>query len=302
MDEPQRTRNFARAERKFDLMGELGTDLLLICSNVSPASQGGIDRAAADFRAARRARRHARPARWLRGAGLGSPCQRLSRRLGNRAPRRPRFDRDHSRQFSCAGAVVSGRADQVDTGGQDLPGPARGRPETRPRCAVLEPAFPLLSGTGRSAGHGFHGSRAAPPAMRARWSLEIFNDQFRSGSAVRTATDGLRSLILLEDQLAQSAPECAGDEAAAQSAEPRRRVHRVRHQRGQVRRSDRAVADSSAFAGPVPIAARTSSAGRRATSNSSSIASRMALPIRITSPTAPASAPSRSMSTTPAKP
>jgi 4-hydroxyphenylpyruvate dioxygenase len=31
-------------------------------------------------------------------------------------------------------------------------------------------------------------------------SLEIFNDQFRAGSPVRTATDGLRSLILLEDQ------------------------------------------------------------------------------------------------------
>ena len=41
---------FARAERKFDLMQELGTDLLLICSNVSPASLGGIDRAADDFR------------------------------------------------------------------------------------------------------------------------------------------------------------------------------------------------------------------------------------------------------------
>src|ERR1700675_1533942 len=51
MDEPQRARKFARAERKFDLMGELGTDLLLICSTVSPAAQGGIDRAAADFRA-----------------------------------------------------------------------------------------------------------------------------------------------------------------------------------------------------------------------------------------------------------
>jgi 4-hydroxyphenylpyruvate dioxygenase len=36
-------------------------------------------------------------------------------------------------------------------------------------------------------------------------SLEIFNDQFRAGSAVRTATDGLRSLILLEDQLAGGA-------------------------------------------------------------------------------------------------
>ena len=50
MDEPQRARNFVRAERKFDLMSELGTDLLLVCSNVSPASLGGIDRAADDFR------------------------------------------------------------------------------------------------------------------------------------------------------------------------------------------------------------------------------------------------------------
>src|SRR6476619_8362929 len=51
MPEPQRGRNFARAQHKFDLMEELETDLLLICSNVSPASLGGIDRAAADFHA-----------------------------------------------------------------------------------------------------------------------------------------------------------------------------------------------------------------------------------------------------------
>src|SRR5260370_2556551 len=50
MPEPQRTQNFRRAERKFDLMDKLGTDLLLICSNVSPASLGGIDRAADDLR------------------------------------------------------------------------------------------------------------------------------------------------------------------------------------------------------------------------------------------------------------
>src|ERR687894_2571422 len=50
MPEPQRTRTFARAERKFDLMGELGCDQLFVCSNVSPESLGGIDRAAADFR------------------------------------------------------------------------------------------------------------------------------------------------------------------------------------------------------------------------------------------------------------
>src|SRR3712207_2999931 len=50
MPEPQRAKVFARAERKFDVMQELGCNLLLICSNVSPDSLGGIDRAAADFR------------------------------------------------------------------------------------------------------------------------------------------------------------------------------------------------------------------------------------------------------------
>src|SRR4051812_16414607 len=50
MPEPQRSRNFFRAQRKFDVMHELQTDLMLVCSNVSPASLGGIDRAADDFR------------------------------------------------------------------------------------------------------------------------------------------------------------------------------------------------------------------------------------------------------------
>src|ERR1044072_9020035 len=50
LPEPQRARAFDRAERKFDVMQELGTDLMLVCSNVSPVSLGGIDRAAQDFR------------------------------------------------------------------------------------------------------------------------------------------------------------------------------------------------------------------------------------------------------------
>src|SRR6185295_10812056 len=50
MPDAQRARVFARAERKFDVMQELGTDLLMICSNVSPESLGGIERAAADLR------------------------------------------------------------------------------------------------------------------------------------------------------------------------------------------------------------------------------------------------------------
>src|SRR5687767_12285909 len=51
LPEDKRARAFARAERKFDAMQELGCDLLMICSNVSPDSLGGIDRAAADLRA-----------------------------------------------------------------------------------------------------------------------------------------------------------------------------------------------------------------------------------------------------------
>ena len=44
-----RLRAFDRAQKKFDIMDELETDLILICSNTSNISLGGIDRAANDF-------------------------------------------------------------------------------------------------------------------------------------------------------------------------------------------------------------------------------------------------------------
>ena len=49
LPEPHRSRAFARAARKFDLMNQLGTDLMLVCSSVHPAAMGGIDRMAQDF-------------------------------------------------------------------------------------------------------------------------------------------------------------------------------------------------------------------------------------------------------------
>lgn len=49
MPEPQRGRAFERAKRKFALMGELGAETMLVCSNTSPVSLGGIDRAAGDL-------------------------------------------------------------------------------------------------------------------------------------------------------------------------------------------------------------------------------------------------------------
>ena len=72
-----RDRAFSRAERKFDLMQELGTDLMLICSNVSPDALGGIDRAAADFRE------------------LGERAQRRGLRVGYEALAWGRYVNDH---------------------------------------------------------------------------------------------------------------------------------------------------------------------------------------------------------------
>ena len=102
MPEPQRSRTFDRAERKFDVMQELGTDLVLVCSNVSPVSLGGLDRAAADFHRTRRARGKARPEGRLRGACLGPAYQRSPRCLGDRPPRRSSQCRPDPRQLPHA--------------------------------------------------------------------------------------------------------------------------------------------------------------------------------------------------------
>src|SRR3954454_3373233 len=50
MPDNLRPRIFERVERKFDVMQELGTDLLLVCSNVSPLSTGDRERIIADLR------------------------------------------------------------------------------------------------------------------------------------------------------------------------------------------------------------------------------------------------------------
>ncbi len=50
MPPAKRERVFARAERKFDIMQELGCDLLVVCSNTAPDSVDDVVRAASDLR------------------------------------------------------------------------------------------------------------------------------------------------------------------------------------------------------------------------------------------------------------
>ncbi|MHB9433741.1 MULTISPECIES: bifunctional sugar phosphate isomerase/epimerase/4-hydroxyphenylpyruvate dioxygenase family protein [unclassified Mesorhizobium] len=49
MPEPLRRKAFDRMERRFDIMADLGTNLMLIGSTIHPDALGGVDRMAADF-------------------------------------------------------------------------------------------------------------------------------------------------------------------------------------------------------------------------------------------------------------
>src|SRR5580700_9694148 len=205
---PQRAKVFARAERKFDVMQELGCDLLLVCSNVSPEAIGGIDRAAADFHE------------------LGERAAKRGLRVGFEALAWGR----HVNDYRDAWEVVR-RADHPSIG------------VILDSFHALAPAFPVTAIQSIPADKIFLVQLADAPKLGLdvlSWSrhfrcfpgqgdlpvgafmeaiaatgyagplsLEIFNDQFRSGSAVRTATDGLRSLILLEDQLAKESPNAS---------------------------------------------------------------------------------------------
>jgi 4-hydroxyphenylpyruvate dioxygenase len=219
MPEPQRGRNFARAQHKFDLMQELQTDLLLICSNVSPASLGGIDRAAADFHA------------------LGELAAPRGLRVGFEALAWGR----HVNDYRDAWEIVR-RADHKSIGiildsfhalAPAFPvTPIQSIPADKIFLVQLADApklgldvlswsrhFRCFPGQGDLPVGAFMEAIAAT-GYAGPLSLEIFNDQFRSGSAVRTATDGLRSLILLEDQLAHSP---AGTPAAGLQTKARSR-------------------------------------------------------------------------------
>ncbi|SRR5579871_2109481 len=198
MPEPQRARNFTRAERKFDLMTELGTELMLVCSNVSPISLGGIDRAAADFRE------------------LGERARARGLRVGFEALAWGK----HVSDYRDAWEIVR-RADHPNIGiildsfhilAPGFPTSAiPSIPGDRIFLVQLADAPQLeldvlswsrhhrsFPGQGDLPVGGFMDALAAT-GYRGPLSLEIFNDEFRAGLNTSVAVDGYRSLALLED-------------------------------------------------------------------------------------------------------
>ena len=204
MPEPRRARTFDRAERKFDLMGELGCDLMLACSNVSPEALGGIDRLAADF------------------AELGERAARRGIRVGYEALAWGR----HVADYRDAWEVVR-RANHPNIGtildtfhvqARDIDlGAIRSIPRDRIFLVQVADAPKLqmdyLSWSRHwrcMPGQGDFDLRAFMDALGATGfdcylSLEIFNDRFRAGSARAVALDGHRSLICMLDDASRRA-------------------------------------------------------------------------------------------------
>jgi 3-dehydroshikimate dehydratase len=197
MPEPLRQRNLDRAERKFDVMGALGTDLILVCSNVNPAAQGDPARAAADLRemAERAARRGLRVA--YEALAWGTHVRRwreawdLVRQAGHEALGLC-LDSFHTLapadEVAGIAALPAERvffvqlADAPAIGGDPL---------------AWSRHYRNFPGQGGLDVVGF--LRAVlRSGYRGPLSLEIFNDDFRAAPARLIARDGLRSLIWAE--------------------------------------------------------------------------------------------------------
>ncbi|MBO1908675.1 sugar phosphate isomerase/epimerase and 4-hydroxyphenylpyruvate domain-containing protein [Microvirga sp. 3-52] len=200
LPEPQRSKVFARAERKFDVMEELGCDLLMVCSNVSPESLGGIERAAADFhelgeRAAKRGMRVAFEAlSWGRHIHDYRDAWEVVRRASHPAVGLV-LDSFHvlarGTDLSAIRSIPSDKiflVQMADAPRLDMDYLSWSR---HYRCFPGQGDLPVDAFMDALGATGFDGLL----------SLEIFNDRFRAGSARSVAIDGHRSLIVMLDEL-----------------------------------------------------------------------------------------------------
>ena len=192
--------NLERARRKFDVMTDLGVDLLLVCSSVSPQAHDDDALAAEQLRPPGRRRLWARHPDRLRGVRLGPV----------------RHDYTHAWKIVATASrpnlgvcldsfhILSRGLDP--TGIRDIPGDRimfmqlADAPHLQMdvlqwsrhyRCFPGQGGFDLPTFVGHALAAGYRGPL----------SLEVFNDVFRQADAERTATDGLRSLIALEEAL-----------------------------------------------------------------------------------------------------
>jgi len=211
MPDNLRPRIFERLERKFDLMKELGTDLLLVCSNASPISLGDRDRITADLRE------------------LGERAAKRGLRVGYEALAWGRHVSDHRDAWSIVRDVnhpaIGLILDSFHSLARAIPNeslrdvdPSRifivqlaDAPQLQMDYLSWSRHFRNLPGQGDLPVADFV-STLLQQGYQGSFSLEIFNDRFRSSSASAVALDAHRSLTFLYDQVArQLAPRLGVD-------------------------------------------------------------------------------------------
>ena len=203
MPAPARLRNFERAERKFDLMDELGVNLLCLCSNVSPEAINNDAQAAADL------------------AELADRAGARGLRIGYEALAWG----THIKDWMQAWHLVE-RADRPNLGlvldsfhacvrGNpiapiaDLPGDKIALVQVADAPGLLMDALALsrhhrcFPGQGDLPVDAFIEACLAT-GYRGPVSLEIFNDQFRGALPGQIALDGMRALEACAERIAKT--------------------------------------------------------------------------------------------------
>ena len=193
-----RQRAMDRAEAKFDLMGELGTDRILVCSNCSPQALGERNRIVADLHE------------------LGERAAKRAIIVGYEALAWGRHVFDHRDAWSIVEAVdhpnIGIILDSFHSLSRAIPSDSiRDIPGDKIAFVQLADAPRLDMDLLYWSRHyrNFPGQGGLPVAdyvaeiIRTGYagplSLEIFNDRFRGWSADLIAADGLRSLRHVED-------------------------------------------------------------------------------------------------------
>lgn len=199
-------KNFDRAERKFDLMQELGTESLLICSNVSPQCIDNRTRSVDEF------------------TELAERAAKRNFKLGYEALAWGRYVKDYQDAWSLVQQVdhdsfgIILDSFHIFARGRDL-STLREIPGNRItlvqladapwmdmdvlqwsrhfRCFPGQGDFPVVEFMKDVINTGYDGY----------FSHEIFNDEFRSAPCRVTAADGMRSLLWLQEEVSKAAPD-----------------------------------------------------------------------------------------------
>jgi len=226
MPTSERARVFDRAERKFDVLQELGTDLMLVSSNVSPAALADRGRIVDDFRE------------------LGERAAARGLRVAFEALAWGRHVRDHRDAWDIVRqvdhAAVGLALDAFSSLAPGIPIDSLNAIRREKlfhvqiadapklvmdplswsrhfRCMPGQGELPLVEYVSALSQIGYDGVL----------SLEIFNDRYR-GSTADVALDGMRSLVYLREQVERKPDSrtvckgiefiefCAGEEEAGQ--------------------------------------------------------------------------------------